>query len=321
MRSTLLVFVLALAAAGCAATTRDVEVVRHDVGLSLFADGSIEVLESISARSLDPQARFVHSVPGAHVDRIADIKSTLDNAPGGEVLVDRSRGMHATWSFTGAPAGHVMTLQYRVTGALAAQEIRGLLRWKALPAGRSYPVGASRINIRVADGGHFIAGPSIEGSPVQFAVQGVQASAELTPVQPNEAVVISADVEFGSAGMPEPAWQTNAARAWRLMPAFLSAGICLIAIAFGIIAMMRIQYKPASRTASGAGIDAEWAGVLRGLRISGVVALIIAVIGALVIDRTLARFGIWPMAIPAGVLGMGVIFLWTSLRWRRATNQ
>ena len=58
--------------------------------------------------------------------------------------------------------------------------------------------------------------------------------------------------------------------------------------------------------------------MVAGSRLSSVllVAFVLAIAGAVVIDQTLSRFGIWPMAVPAGVFGMGVVFLWASARWR-----
>ena len=105
------------------------------------------------------------------------------------------------------------------------------------------------------------------------------------------------------------------------MPAFVSAGICLLAIAAGILVMIRLQSSQASMVDDSSANDAEFRSVVRGLRVSGWVALAVAAVGVAVIDRTLSKYGVWPMAIPAGVAGMGVLFLMVPALWLAGRRQ
>ena len=153
--------------AGCRDTaTSAFDVDRYDVTITALANGSIAVIEAITARATRPQSTFTRDVPRRKVDRILDVDVALDNKPGGNLRIDRSGGLYATWQFAAAGESHVMMLRYRLAGALAARETRALLGLSALPADRPYSVGAARINIKVASGGAFVAGPAIDNAPV-----------------------------------------------------------------------------------------------------------------------------------------------------------
>jgi hypothetical protein len=234
--------------AGCSADiTRDVAVDRFDVVLTVLADGSLDVIETITVRAERPGARFARDVPAVNVDRIVDIAATVDGRSpgpsGGEVQVDRSGALHASWPITAAGRSlHTIVLHYRLAGALAAQGTRGILRWSPLPVGRTYAVGASRVDLVVPPGSSFAVGPALQFSRAPLARRPDGATAELTLVAPGDPAVITAEIVLGSLDMAEPDWQSNALRGHQLMPAFISAGVCLVAIGAGVIVMVRLQY-------------------------------------------------------------------------------
>jgi hypothetical protein len=306
----------------CAPTTHDVAVDRYDVGLTLHADGSVDVHEQIQVRALAARAAFVRDFRGQDVDRVVDVVSD------GDVEDRRQESFRVVWPLSPSGAG-ALNLKYRLAGALGARQTRGILRWAVLPTDRSYPVGASRINISSPAGSAFVVGPQIDDGGTPWVVAGTDARVELSAVAPVTPVILTAEVDFGSRPMPEPAWQTNATRAWHLMPAFVSAGLCLIGIALGILVMIRLQYgagrsrftRDARRTGDAATAGRELEAVSRGLRVTGFVSIAMALGSAIAIDRTLARFDIWPMAIPVGLFLMGAVFVWEARRLRQYTSR
>jgi len=316
----------------CGPKTRDVEVDRYDVTLSVLADGSMDVSEEVRARAVAARARFVRRLPARQVDRILDVEASINGAPasslGGEVRIDRRGSLEVVWLLP-EQAPYTLKLHYRLDGALAASGTRGLLYWNALPAGRPYTVGASRINIDAPSGSSFTVGPWIDEGQVPVSIINTKAHVQLTAVVPTQAVLLTGEIDFGATRMGEPDWQLNAARALLLMPAFVSAGVCLIAIAIGVVVMIRLQYgagrsrltADARRTGEDAGANREMGTVVRGLGIFGLAAFVVGAIGAIALDQTLSRFGTWPMAIPLGLLGMGAVFLWEAARLRQYTSR
>jgi hypothetical protein len=363
--------------AGCGAhLTRDVAVDRYDVRFTVLAEGSLEVLETITvhAEAADG-ARFSRDVAPSNVDRILDVELRVDgrspDPSSGEARLDRTGALRATWPIAPADRSpHILTLRYRLAGALPVQGTRGILRRPVLPVNRAYAVGAARVDLVVPPGSVFAAGPDLEGARAPLARRPDGATAELGPMAPGDRAVIAADIVLGSLNMAEPEWQSNAVRGQHLMPAFVSAGACLVVVGLGIVLMVRLQYprpmagdadpaavtpegiSPAMATvltslsqgvqiatnsragvATGLGLirrrldravaadlvssgflDEERLSVARGLRATGLVAIGLALAGAVVCEVTLSRFGVWPMAVPLGLAVMGVLFGWAGAR-------
>jgi hypothetical protein len=238
-----------------------------------------------------------------------------------------------------------LTLHYRLAGALRIQGPRGTLRWPALPVDRTYAVGASRVDLVTPAGSQFAAGPGLEGRREPFVRRPAGATVDLASMAPEDPAVITAEIDLGALTVTEPEWQSNALRAHQLMPAFVSAGVCLVGIGFGVLGMMRVQYSRATATgedrvavtslaispamvaalvrdrlsAEGRAlvddmvacglVDKDRLAAARGLRAAAVAAALVGAIGAAVMRVTLARFGVWPMAVPAGLFVVSALFL------------
>jgi hypothetical protein len=145
------------------------------------------------------------------------------------------------------------------------------------------------------------------------------------------------DLVLDDLSVAEPIWQVNDLRARQLMPAFVSAGLFMVVVGAGVLVMVGIQYPapraprsgevappvpvaeetareiaglsawraPAAtleRLASSGLVDRERLAVARGLRLSGVVVFVAALVVAAAVRVLIGSLGAGPYAVPAGLL-------------------
>jgi hypothetical protein len=321
---------LILLIAGCEiASAPAPNVERYDVALTLLADGSLAVQETIALHVGDvAAARFNRDVPRVRFDTIADISATVDGA-GGDGRVDTAVGrwgaLHAEWRLAARPqAACTLTLRYRATGALAVEGARGTLKWRALPGSRRYGIGAARIELSVPAEAALTGAPSVgvQGWVVTLRPGGLVA--EHTRVEPDDVAEVAVEIGLGAMAIAVPGWQYDADRARELMPAFVSGGVFLLVIGAGVVWMMRLQYgRPTGSSGDAAStrrVDLERAAIVRGLRVSGLVVCLLGLASAAVIGATLEHYGPWPMSIPVGLVGTGMMLVGEGARWRRSAR-
>jgi hypothetical protein len=306
--------VLCLPLIACRADTRDVAVDRYDVAIVVLPDGALEIRETVALRALAPDAQFVRDIPRDRVDQISELVAAVDagavggssqhlqvDVPGARVVRSRLENGRA----------ETLTIRYHLSGALEAQGPRGLLRWSALPTRRPYSVAASRISVSAPPAAIFTAGPLINDgrTPASRDARGLMA--ELSSIDAAQLVVVSGEIDLGGTQVVEPEWQVNGVQAWRLMPAFLAGGACLIVIAIGVLVMIRLHLVNSGLAEVGQ------LAVRKGLGQTGCVAIALAILTAATVRLLLSHLGIWPMAMPVGLAVMGALFIRAAGRLRR----
>src|SRR5262249_8306762 len=85
----------------CGSSSEDVDVDRYDVALTVLADGSLTVQETVFARALAAGARFERDVPRTEVDEIFDVRASVDGVPlggdTGEASINRWGTLRVRW--------------------------------------------------------------------------------------------------------------------------------------------------------------------------------------------------------------------------------
>jgi len=300
--------------ASCQEPSRGLAVERYDVAIRILADTSLEVHETITLRASAPGARFVRDIPVDRIDAVSGLAASLNGAPFGgsigQLQIDQSAS-RVVYAIAESGRAETLEIRYQLSGALAAQGPRGLLRWPVLPLDRSFPVDVVRITVRAPDSAVFTEGPSINDGQTPAARDAHGLSAELSFVQPGQPVIVRGEIDFGNRPVMEPEWQLNLVRIVRLTPAFLAGGACIIVIAIGTIVMLRLHVKTSGLA------ETDQRSIGKGLRQTGWVAIVLAFAVAAAIRQWLSYLGIWPMAIPVGLAVMGVLFIWWAGRLPR----
>jgi hypothetical protein len=257
--------------------------------------------------------------------------------------------LRARWVFPpAASVSHVFTLTFRASAAVARQGPRGMLRWRAQPLIPAYPVETTELALTLPSRAEWLAPPLPAGLPWTVVTRPDGFTATRAAGPPDEPVAIAADFSVDRLGIAEPTWQFREARARELAPAWASSGIFVLLIAVGIVWMVRVQYRaprgaateseatgttgdraptyaPAIQTALSARghvprelrmeliaaglVSAERAGVADGLRTSGLVVMVFGLICAAAVPLLLPGFGMWPYALPGGLVLSGAMLV------------
>jgi hypothetical protein len=320
----------------------DGELVDYDVTLDLRADGSTHVEERAHVRfDTDGLSAFALSIPRERVDAIEGLVATVDGAPagdsGGELRGAPGGGLRWTGASRAAEV-RVFTMAYDARGALAVRGARGVFIWPAVPGG-SGSIARARVRLSWPQGSVPMQGPAVAAPGWDVVVRdgaAVMTARNVARAEPPAAYV---DLVLDDLSVAEPIWQVNDLRARQLMPAFVSAGLFMVVVGAGVLVMVGIQYPvprtarsgevapPApvaaaeetareiaslsawrapeamlERLASSGLVDRERLAVARGLRLSGVVVFVAALVVAAAVRVLIGSLGAGPYAVPAGLL-------------------
>ena len=246
---------------------------RYSVIAELSADGTLEIADTIAAPA-DASTSFRRRETPEFFDRISFLGLTTTPSAGG--------------------AG-VISLRYRIEGALAVEGAQRQLIWAAIPGGRRYEIGTATVTLRVAPGVALLApsGMAEAGWAVTIGNGELEATRDQLPA--SEPGTIMALVRGERLPASEPGWQFDRARAGELAPAFLAGAAFILVVAAGAIVMLRWQ---------GAGGP----GLARQLRAAAVASIALGLVTGVIAELLLPRLGIWPQAIPAGLVVSGLLF-------------
>jgi len=314
-----------LAASACAPAP-SLSVQRVDVTLSVRPDGAIDVRETLTVRFDSPDAtRFERRVALERADSFRFESASIDGTriePGshGSTALDvyDRRDLRVVWTFPpSSGATRVFELVYRANGAVAVRGSRGTIRHVAVPAGREYRIEHATVRLAVDPDMHRFDGAGIAeaGWTVSRTSDGI--AGERTGLVPTEGATVMAEVGINAAVIAEPSWQRYGDWTRDLIPAFVSGGLFILIIGGGVLWIIRFQYP--RRSVGTAPLTTtevrERTAVRTGLRTSGLVAVALSLVLAVVTWLTLSHFGWWPMSLPVSILAVGLVFVAVARRF------
>ena len=297
------------------ATDPEQTITRYDAALRIAPDGTLDVTEDFVLASSAPGDRFVRRIPIDLFDRVDHITVQQESGAAQPLTsADRAGGLDVSIPLRGSRAGEHLELAYRVTGSIAVRGGRGLLTWPVLPAGHPFALEAASVALVLPDS----IAPADETPPpppgwtVKPAAHGWVFEAGRIPAR--TPVTITANLAVDPTAVLEADWQAAEARTRQLMPAFVSAALCILATGAGIVFMIRWQFG--SRPDSGTAAELDRAGAARGLVVTGWVLIVLGLVAAAATWRWFTYFGAWPVVVPLSVTIVGVFFLPESRRLR-----
>lgn len=342
---------------GCGATGAPISVDRMDVAIAVLTDGSLQVRERLEVRTPDSRAAtLVRRSTRERHDDVFDVSATVD---GRALPIGRGAGQIQPGSAdaldvripipAGAEPAHVVTLDYRVAGAVAVSGIRGRMAWQVLPAGRAFAVANASVHVTLPAGAALLQDPWVEEAGWQVARLPDGLRAEKRDVSAAESATVGAEFTVDTMAVAEPLWQVYEARTQEFIPAYVSAGLFLIVVGVGVVIMVRAQFPRLSEDpgatvvavpdhlrravllgrASGRGrarrervtdllvaglADRDRVHAARGLRAAGLVVFAAGVAGYFVLRATLPEYGDWPQALSIGLLADGVLLVIAGAR-------
>jgi hypothetical protein len=229
--------------------------------------------------------------------------------------------LSVAWTFpAGVNSTHAFTLNYRATHAVEVNEGRGRLVWPAVPGDRGYEIDHAEASLSIPPSAVMYdpSGMAELGWTVTRKPNGIQA--EQQAVRPAEAGTILARFSIQIEGMTEARWQLDADRAHEFGPAFVAAGIFILAAGAGVLWIMWFQYprkvrRPIPGVPPDLASSVERASVARDLARAGWATLVVAVVLAAVAWSITARYGPSSYAVAAGTAADGVLFLFAARRF------
>ena len=310
--------------AGCGERT-PATVDRLDVDVAVLADGTATVHERIAVQFAEtPAAAFHRRSPVWRHDGISDVVASVDGRPSARDGSDPAApshirvegpGLDVTWTFDPPVRGtHALTLSYRAANVISLSGIRGTVSWLALPAGRDRDASDVHLALSLPDTAILLQDPWVEqpGWTVSRLPHGMTAFRAGVPR--SESATLGIEFTVDQMTPMKPRWQADAEFAGEFVPAFVSAGLFILVVGAGVLGMLRWKFQS---SAAGAG-DPERIAASRDLRRAGW-AIVVAGLAAwaYVAAALLGRFGMWPQAIPASMLVVGIMFLVAGARRAR----
>ncbi len=222
---------------------------KYDVRLEVLPDGSLDVTETVTLNvGAKPMTWFDRQVPRRRTDGLTDVIARMD---GQDVPVsidyDRDDDLKVRWDFSPtANATHTFLIKYRAVHVLAREIDGPRLVWTALPQRHTYPIDAAEISVFAPAGSVATAVGATGGEvqPVTTERPGVVIAAKSL----RRDRTVSVDITFApnSIAPVEPAWFVDARRQKEMLPAWLVAALCLVAIGAGILIMMFVRLQRAA---------------------------------------------------------------------------
>jgi hypothetical protein len=279
---------------------------RFDLEIEIAADGSARIRETFAVRAA---GSFGHRIADGRTDGFEEVSASIDGQAGTSMTSGDT--LSILWRLpSDAAATRILEARYRALGVVEIEGMRGVFRWPILPAGRAYDVGAATVTVKLPQGTRLLREPAV-ASPGWHWTTTLTWLAGLKPnVARAEPATLSVEFALDAVPMLEPRWQTRALLGQQLTPAFIAAALFILVTAAGILYAIRFRYFRASGDADiGPGPE-----VARGLRMAGLVVIVLGLASAAVAYAILRPLGPWTQAVPASLILAG---LWFSAagRW------
>lgn len=225
---------------------------RVETTLTLLADGSLQVVETITFRFTDRKFREVERrIPTRLVDEITAVEALMDGRPlpAGDddfeaEINHRRRELQVFWRFPETTNNtHEFTLKYRARGALYIENGRASLAWHVLPTRHRYRVSEAQVTWRLPVGVASLGGPAMEAEGWAWLQESDGAwVARKANVDTNETAILTDMLDASTIAAIPPLWQVNADRERQLAPAFIIGALVILVMGAGMVVMMFVRY-------------------------------------------------------------------------------
>lgn len=319
-----------MALAGCGrvpATTATIDGLQTVV--EVRPDGGLDVRETFAvARGAGADLVFHRVVTSPRADALRFVSAAIDDEPvatgtSGLAVESTPDRLAVSWRPEPARLPGVLTLAYAVDAAVAVRQPRGRLEWPVLAAGRGYDVGAVTISLVLPEGVGTHDGTGMAEADWAVALTPRGVDARRAGVPDDESATLLAVFDIDHARVVEPVWERNEDRRAQYVLALVAAGAFIVVVGAGILVQMRVQYPPPAAGASAEAVaDARATRRMlsRGLWISTVACVLVAVVCAVLAGRYLRGLGPAAQAIPASIAAVSAMFAGAAVWYRRTAE-
>jgi len=290
--------------AGAQSAIRGLHAERFDVALTLLADGSVDVRETVVFRFSDKTFSEVErEIPLRRVDGIIDVRASIDGRLlGGEgderVRVRQGRrSLRVTWRFPKiTEERRTFTLEYRAMGVLAIANGRASLAWTVLPSRHRYPIDEARVEWRVPESVLRVEPTTLDDPRWTSEALPDGWAATRTGLDLDETATLTDTFDASTLALAMPEWQTHADRARQMAPAFVIGALTLLVMAAGVVGMTWFRYhRPTADAAAAVPAGADtWPPAIGTALVKPWVGVGAMQVQAALLD--LARRGVWQIA-------------------------
>ncbi len=285
--------------------TRGLRAERFDVALTLLADGSVDVRETVLFRFTEKKfTRVDREIPIRRFDGVIDVRASLDGRPltadgkAERVRIRKGRDtLRVTWTFPDTlDQTRAFTLEYRAMGALSVANGRAMMDWIVLPSRHRYEIDEARVEWRVPATAVRVEPTTVDDVRWTSSAMSDGWAATRHAVAIDETVKLADTFDAATLALSVPAWQANAYLARQMAPAFLVAAVTLLVIGAGVVGMTWFRYHVPARESGSvepAAADA-WPPAIGTALVRGSVGVGLAQMQATLLD--LARRGVLQIA-------------------------
>ena len=310
-------------ATGCGATpvvfTGTVEAM--DVRAVVRPDGGLDVQETLRLTPDGGGLRLHRIIHSPYADGVEYRSASIDGQPlepgaGGFIVHDDGGRMVVDWQRDPAegPATTVV-LEYSLASAVAVRHPRGHLEWPVLTAARGFDVGVVSLLLDVPDGAFIYDGTGMGEAGWTVDVTDGRVTAHRDGVAATDAATLIAVFDVDRSRVRQGEWEWNLDQQEQYRLALVAAGLFILVVGAGILGQLRFQYSPVPADAPAEAQRASQADrqmLTRGLRVSALVGLALALVSALVAARWLPGLGPMLQSIPASIAVVSLWFLIAS---------
>lgn len=235
---------------GAQSATRGLHADRFDVAMTLLADGSVDVRETVVFRFSEKTFTTVErEIPLRRTDGVIDVRASIDGrrlgSEGDERVRIRQgrRALKVTWRFPKiTEQRRAFTLEYRAMGVLALANGRASLAWTVLPSRHRYPIEEARVEWRVPASVVRVEPTTLDDPRWTSIALPDGWAATRTGLDLDETAKLVDAFDASTLALTMPAWQTHEDRARQMAPAFVIGALTLLVMAAGVVGMTWFRY-------------------------------------------------------------------------------
>jgi hypothetical protein len=227
---------------------------HYDVNLSVQADGSMVVTETIVFRfDGGPFTYVFRDLSTNETDGIRSIQASMDGVvlpegkSAGYVEIQGGNPINVTWHFSPvSDSTNTFTLSYRVFGAIR-QDGYDTLIWRAVPEKHDYETANSEITLQYPPETSLVGEPQLEGAPAQVETGQNQVVFNTQSIPKDTALVVKAQFQPGSLVQSAPGWQARqreqASQVRRALPWGVVALLLVFTAGIGLLVLFALRNR------------------------------------------------------------------------------
>lgn len=228
---------------------------RYDVDLTLGADNTMLVTETVQFRFVGGSFSYVYrDITLNELDAIDQIEASMDGvrfSPGqqpGQVEIEDDDSLRITWHFTPLyDAVHTFTLRYRVQGAVRQEDAADVLRWYAVPEDHAYEIASSTVTLTYPPAVTPLTTPQLLERSARADTSDGRTVFTTEQLDEDESVIIEARFAQGSLVAAPPRWQAEKALRNKnflsQLPLALAAGGLTLLIGLGWLVQQTQRFR------------------------------------------------------------------------------